>query len=67
MGDTRAELIRRAIIDKLGLGIEVYSSDDILMAAGIPQEEAEKLISQLQQNVDTLAETVKSNNDKFSE
>jgi hypothetical protein len=56
MDDRRSALIRNAIMDRItGVCLTVYTADDILTAAGISNDEIDKLTRQLQSGADALA------------
>lgn len=43
----RTEIIKRAIIDRLGDNVEFFSSDDILEVAGIMHEQLEQVLAEI--------------------
>ncbi len=43
MPQDRNELILRAIVDKLGCGTEIYTAEDILLAANIESENLQEV------------------------
>lgn len=47
----RNELITQAILDKLNTGTGIYSAEDILVAANISDQNLQKLLEQLEENV----------------
>ena len=53
--DRRTNLIKSAIIDQLGLGAGIYTSEEVLIVAGISQKDIETLTRQLQESADALA------------
>ena len=50
----RNQLILRAIIDKLGSGTEIYTAEDILLAADIENENLQEIQERLTNNVDEI-------------
>ena len=56
MCDKRNQLITQAVLDKLGSGTGIYTSDDILIAANISDENLRDLLGKLQSNVKEVAE-----------
>ena len=50
----RNQLILRAIIDKLGSGTEIYTTEDILLAADIENENLQEIQERLTNNVDEI-------------
>ena len=55
-------LILRAIVDKLGSGIEIYTAEDILLAANIESENLQEVQERLTNSVD---EIVKRKEEKY--
>lgn len=47
----RSELITEAILDHFGSGVKIYSSKDILDAAGIDEEKAKEIQHQLSRTI----------------
>ncbi len=58
----RNQLILRAIIDKLGSGTEIYTAEDILLAANIESENLQEVQERLTNSVD---EIVKRKEEKY--
>lgn len=54
MSKDRNALILRAIIDKLGSGIEIYTAEDILLAANIESENLQEVQERLTNSVDEI-------------
>ena len=54
MPQDRNELILRAIVDKLGSGTEIYTTEDILLAADIENENLQEIQERLTNNVDEI-------------
>lgn len=54
MSETRNELILRAIADKLGCGIEIYTAEDILLAANIESKNLQEVQEKLVNSVDEI-------------
>ena len=54
MPQDRNELILRAIVDKLGCGTEIYTAEDILLAADIENENLQEIQERLTNNVDEI-------------
>ena len=50
----RNALILRAIVDKLGSGTEIYTTEDILLAADIENENLQEIQERLTNNVDEI-------------
>jgi len=51
MCDKRNQLITQAVLDKLGSGTGIYTSDDILVAANIREENLKELLEKMKSNV----------------
>lgn len=51
MYEKRNQLITQAILDKLNTGTGIYSAEDILVAANISDQNLQKLLEQLEENV----------------
>lgn len=51
MCDKRNQLITQAVLDKLGSGTGIYTSDDILTAANIKEENLKELLEKMKGNV----------------
>lgn len=47
----RTELITNALLDRYGSGINIYTSSDILIAAGISEQESLDLLEELKKSV----------------
>ncbi len=62
MSKDRNALILRAIVDKLGSGIEIYTAEDILLAANIESENLQEVQERLTNSVD---EIVKRKEEKY--
>ncbi len=58
----RNQLILRAIIDKLGSGTEIYTAEDILLAANIESENLQEVQERLTNSVE---EIVKRKEEKY--
>lgn len=54
MSKDRNALILRAIVDKLGSGIEIYTAEDILLAANIESENLQEVQERLTNSVDEI-------------
>ncbi len=54
MPKDRNALILRAIVDKLGSGTEIYTTEDILLAADIENENLQEIQERLTNNVDEI-------------
>ena len=54
MPKDRNALILRAIVDKLGSGTEIYTAEDILLAADIENENLQEIQERLTNNVDEI-------------
>lgn len=54
MSKDRNALILRAIVDKLGSGIEIYTAEDILLAANIESENLQEVQERLRNSVDEI-------------
>ena len=62
MPQNRNELILRAIVDKLGCGTEIYTAEDILLAANIESENLQEVQERLTNSVE---EIVKRKEEKY--
>ena len=62
MSKDRNALILRAKVDKLGSGIEIYTAEDILLAANIESENLQEVQERLTNSVD---EIVKRKEEKY--
>lgn len=62
MSEVRNGLILRAIVDKLGCGTEIYTAEDILLAANIESENLQEVQKKLTNSVD---EIVKRKEEKY--
>ena len=62
MSKARNELILRAIVDKLGCSTEIYTAEDILLAADIENENLQEVQERLTNSVD---EIVKRKEEKY--
>ena len=62
MSKDRNALILRAIVDKLGSGIEIYTAEDILLAANIESKNLQEVQEKLANSVD---EIVKRKEEKY--
>ena len=62
MSEARNELILRAIVDKLGSGTEIYTAEDILLAANIESENLQEVQERLTNSVE---EIVKRKEEKY--
>ena len=62
MSKDRNALILRAIVDKLGSGIEIYTAEDILLAANIESENLQEVQERLTNSVE---EIVKRQEDQY--
>lgn len=62
MPEGRNQLILRAIVDKLGSGIEIYTAEDILLVANIESENLQEVQERLTNSVD---EIVKRKEEKY--
>ena len=51
----REELIRRALMEKIAGGMDIFTADDILAAADITDEEMQEFQEKVQAEVDGLA------------
>ena len=51
----REELIRRALMEKIAGGMDIYTADDILTVADITDEEMQEFRENIQAEVDVLA------------
>ncbi len=56
MCDKRNQLITQAVLDKLGSGTGIYTSEDILTVANISDENLRDLLGKLQSNVKKVTE-----------
>lgn len=56
MCDKRNQLITQAVLDKLGSGTGIYTSEDILIVANISDENLRDLLGKLQSNVKKVTE-----------
>lgn len=56
MCDKRNQLIMQAVLDKLGSGTGIYTSEDILTVANISDENLRDLLGKLQSNVKKVTE-----------
>ena len=54
MPKDRNQLILQAIVDKLGSGTEIYTTEDILLAADIENENLQEIQERLTNNVDEI-------------
>ena len=60
MCDKRNQLITQAVLDKLGSGTGIYTSEDILTVANISDENLRDLLGKLQSNVKKVTESGES-------
>ena len=65
MCDKRNQLITQAVLDKLGSGTGIYTSEDILTVANISDENLRDLLGKLQSNVKKVTEKGESSIRKF--
>ena len=54
MPKDRNALILRAIVDKLGSGTEIYTAEDILLAANIESKNLQEVQEKLANSVDEI-------------
>jgi len=54
MCEKRKKLITQAILDELSSGVEIYTAKDILVAANIQEKDLNKVLEQLQNNVEEI-------------
>lgn len=54
MNEKRNQLIQRAIVDKLGSDVEIYTAEDILLAANIENENLQEVANKLKDNIAEL-------------
>jgi len=54
MCEKRKKLITQAILDELSSGVEIYTAKDILVAANIEEKDLNKVLEQLQDNVEEI-------------
>ena len=54
MYEKRNQLILQAILDKLGSGTGIYTSEDILTAANIEEQDLNEMLEQLQNDISKM-------------
>ena len=54
MCEKRNQLILQAILDKLGSGTGIYTSEDILTAANIEEQDLNEMLKQLQNDISKM-------------
>lgn len=54
MCEKRNQLILQAILDKLGSGTGIYTSEDILTAANIEEQDLNEMLEQLQNDISKM-------------
>jgi len=54
MCEKRKKLITQAILSELSSGVEIYTAKDILVAANIQEKDLNKVLEQLQNNVEEI-------------
>ena len=54
MCEKRNQLLLQAILDKLGSGTGIYTSEDILTAANIKEQDLNKILEQLQNDISKI-------------
>ena len=54
MCEKRKKLITQAILSELSSGVEIYTAKDILVAANIEEKDLNKVLEQLQNNVEEI-------------
>ena len=54
MCEKRNQLILKAILDKLGSGTGIYTSEDILTAANIEEQDLNEMLEQLQNDISKM-------------
>ena len=54
MCEKRKKLIAQAILSELSSGVEIYTAKDILVAANIEEKDLNKVLEQLQNNVEEI-------------
>ena len=59
MNEKRNQLITQAILDTLSTGAGIYTAEDILTAADISNEDLQKLLKQIRNNVAEMKEKEK--------
>ena len=55
MNNKREEIIKKAMIDKLSDGLNVYTADDILTVADIDEIELQEFYNKIQADINKLA------------
>ena len=52
---TREELIKKALLDQVGNRAELFSSEELLTAAGVSEKEVEAFSAMIQQNATQIS------------